>query len=57
MKIKLSLFCQECKACYYTKIGYVINKRYEHFYPASFIIKTYHCVVDKQEKNKMFRMR
>ena len=52
MKIKLNLFCRECKGCYYINLRYVINKRYEHFYPSSFTIKTYHCGVDKQVKIK-----
>ena len=47
---QIKLFCQECKACYYTKIRYVINKRFEHFYPVSFT--NYHCALEEQEKIK-----
>ena len=47
---QIKAYCQECKTCYYTKIRYVINKRYEHFYPVYF--KEYHCPVDEQEKIK-----
>ena len=45
---QVKAYCQECKTCYYTKIRYVINKKYEHFYPV--IFKEYHCPVDEQEK-------
>ena len=47
---QIKLYCQECKTCYYTKIRYMINKRYEHFYPVSF--KDYHCPLEEQEKIK-----
>ena len=47
---QIKLYCQECKTGYYTKLRYVLNKRYEHFYPVSF--KQYHCSLEEQEKIK-----
>ena len=47
---QIKLYCQECKTCYYTKLRYILNKRYENFYPVSF--KNYHCSLDEQEKIK-----
>ena len=47
---QIKLYCQECKTCYYTKLRYTLNKRYENFYPVSF--KNYHCSLDEQEKIK-----
>lgn len=47
---QIKLYCQECKVYYYTKLRYIINKRYEYFYPVAF--KQYHCPLDEQEKIK-----
>ena len=47
---QIKLYCQECKVYYYTKLRYVLNKRYEYFYPVAF--KQYHCPLDEQEKIK-----
>ena len=45
---QIKLYCQECKTCYYTKLRHIINKRYENFYPVSFL--AYHCNLEEQEK-------
>ena len=47
---QIKLFCEECKTCYYSKIRYVINKKYENFYNVCF--KKYHCNIDEPEKIK-----
>ena len=47
---QIKLYCQECKVYYYTKLRYILNKRYEYFYPVAF--KQYHCPLDEQEKIK-----
>ena len=52
---QIKLYCQECKVCYYTKLRYVVNKRYEFFYPVAF--KNYHCLIDEQQKIKCLECR
>ena len=47
---QIKLYCPECKAIYYTKLRYVLNKRYEYFYLVAF--KQYHCPTDEQQKIK-----
>ena len=47
---QIKLYCPECKVVYYTKLRYVLNKRYECFYPVAF--KQYHCPTDEQQKIK-----
>ena len=47
---QIKLYCQECKTCYYTKMRYTLNKRYENFFPVSFI--NYPCPLEEQEKIK-----
>ena len=47
---QIKLYCQECKTCYYTKLRYTLNKRYENFFPVSFI--NYHCPLEEEEKIK-----
>ena len=45
---QIKLYCQECKTCYYTKLRHIINKKYENFFPVSFL--GYHCNLEEQEK-------
>ena len=47
---QIKLYCRECKTCYYTKLRYTLNKKYENFFPVSF--KNYHCPLEEQEKIK-----
>ena len=47
---QIKLYCQECKTCYYTKLRHILNKRYENFFPVSFL--EYHCNLEDQEKIK-----
>ena len=47
---QIKLYCPECKACYYTKLRYIFNKKYENFYQVSF--KDYHCHLDEEETIK-----
>ena len=47
---QIKLYCPECKVTYNTKLRYVLNKRYEYFYPVAF--KQYHCPTDEQQKIK-----
>ena len=47
---QVKLYCQECKSGYYTKLRYIVNKKYENFYPVSF--KQYHCTLEEPEKIK-----
>ena len=52
---QIKLYCKECNVCYYTKLRYIINKKYEYFYPVSF--RQYHCPIDEQEKIKCLECR
>jgi hypothetical protein len=47
---QIKLYCEECKCCYYSKLRYVFNKKYENFYNVCF--KDYHCKINEQEKIK-----
>ena len=47
---QIKLYCPECKANYYSKLRYVLNKKYEYFYSVAF--KQYHCPTDEQQKIK-----
>ena len=47
---QFKLYCEECKTCYYSKLRYVINKKFENFYNVCF--KEYHCKIKEQEKIK-----
>jgi len=47
---QIKLYCEECKCCYYSKLRYVLNKKFENFYNVCF--KDYHCKINEQEKIK-----
>ena len=47
---QIKLYCEECKTCYYSKLRYLINKKFENFYNVCF--KEYHCKLEEQEKIK-----
>ena len=47
---QIKLYCDECKTCYYSKIRYMLNKKYENFFHVCF--KEYHCNIDEEEKIK-----
>ena len=47
---QIKLYCEECKTCYYSKIRYLLNKKYENFFHVCF--KEYHCNIDEEEKIK-----
>ena len=47
---QIKLYCEECKTCYYSKLRYIINKKFENFYNVCF--KEYHCKIGEQEKIK-----
>ena len=47
---QVKLYCPECKVNYYSKLRYVLNKKYEYFYQVAF--KQYHCPTSEQEKIK-----
>ena len=47
---QIKLYCPECQTIYYTKLRYVLNKKYQYFYPVAF--KQYHCPTDEQQKIK-----
>ena len=47
---QIKLYCPECKVIYYSKLRYVLNKKYEYFYQVAF--KQYHCPIVEQEKIK-----
>ena len=47
---QIKLYCPECKVIYYSKLRYVLNKKYEYFYQVAF--KLYHCPTVEQEKIK-----
>ena len=47
---QIKLYCPECKVIYYSKLRYVLNKKYEYFYQVAF--KQYHCPIVDQEKMK-----
>ena len=47
---QIKLYCEECKVCYYSKLRYVINKKFEAFYNVCF--GKYHCPIEEPEKIK-----
>ena len=47
---QIKLYCPECKVIYYSKLRYVLNKKFEYFYQVAF--KQYHCPTVNQEKIK-----
>ena len=47
---QIKLYCEECKCYYYSKLRYVLNKKFENFYNVCF--KDYHCKINEQEKIK-----
>ena len=47
---QIKLFCDECKTCYYSKLRYILNKKYENFFHVCF--KNYHCDLNENEKIK-----
>ena len=47
---QIKLYCEECKTCYYSKIRYLLNKKYENFFHVCF--KDYHCNIKEEEKVK-----
>ena len=47
---QIKLYCEECKTCYYSKIRYLLNKKYENFFHVCF--KEYHCNINEEEKIK-----
>ena len=47
---QIKLYCEECKTCYYSKMRFVLNKKYENFYQVCF--KEYHCNLEEPEKIK-----
>ena len=47
---QMKLYCDECKTCYYSKMRFVLNKKYENFYQVYF--KEYHCNLEEPEKIK-----
>jgi len=47
---QIKLYCEECKCCYYSKLRYVLNKKFENFYNVCF--KDYYCKINEQEKIK-----
>ena len=50
---QIKLYCPECKVFYYSKLRYVLNKKYEYFYQVAF--KQYHCPTVEQEKIKCLK--
>ena len=47
---QIKLYCEECKVCYYSKLRYVFNKKFENFYNVCF--GKYHCPIKEPEKIK-----
>ena len=47
---QIKLYCDECKICYYSKLRYILNKKFENFYNVNF--KNYHCNIDETQKIK-----
>ena len=47
---QIKLYCEECKTCYYSKMRFVLNKKFENFYQVYF--KDYHCNLEEPEKIK-----